>query len=297
MRVGLHALGIGTGARPEIIRAVAMAAEARGFATLWSGEHVVLVDEPGSRYPYSADGRIAVPADADWLDPLLGLSYVAALTTRIGLATGVLLLPEHNPVLTAKQAATLDVLSGGRLTLGVGIGWSAEEFAALGVPFARRGQRTAEYVQAMRTLWADDVTSFHGEFAGFDAIRVNPKPVHGRRIPIVFGGNSDAALRRVAAYGDGWYGFNLPAAAVAERLAALAGYCRERGRELTELSTAVALSDGTPDLLPELAETGVSELVVVAAPPADPDRATAWVADLAARWMPGRRTRARSSRG
>jgi probable F420-dependent oxidoreductase len=289
MRVGLHALGIGTGARPEIIRAVAMAAETRGFATLWSGEHVVLVDEPGSWYPYSADGRIAVPADADWLDPLLALSYIAAVTSRIGLATGVLLLPEHNPVLTAKQAATLDVLSGGRLALGVGIGWSAEEFAALGVPFARRGQRTAEYVGAMRALWTDDVTSFHGEFARFDAIRVNPKPVRGRRIPIVVGGNSDAALRRVAAFGDGWYGFNLPAASVAERLGALAGYCRERGRELTELSTAVALSDGTPGLLPELAEAGLSELVVVGAPPADPARATGWVADLADRWMPDRR--------
>ena len=113
MRVGLHALGIGAGARPEVIRAVAMAAEAAGFATLWSGEHVVLVDQPRSRYPYSADGQIAVPAAADWLDPLLGLSFIAAITTTIRLATGVLLLPEHNPVVSAKQAATLDVLSGG----------------------------------------------------------------------------------------------------------------------------------------------------------------------------------------
>ena len=113
MRVGLHALGIGTGARPEIIRAVAVAAETRGFATLWSGEHVVLVDEPGSWYPYAADGRISVPADADWLDPFMALSYIAAVTSRIGLATGVLLLPEHNPVLAVKQAAALDVLSGG----------------------------------------------------------------------------------------------------------------------------------------------------------------------------------------
>ena len=270
MRVGLHALGIGTGARPEIIRAVAMAAEATGFATLWSGEHVVLVDRPGSRYPYSADGQIAVPADADWLDPLLGLSFIAAVTTTIGLATGVLLLPEHNPVLAAKQAATLDVLSGGRLTLGVGIGWSAEEFAALGIPFAGRGRRTAEYVAAMRTLWANDVASFSGEFTRFESVRVNPKPVRGRRIPVVLGGNSDAALGRVAAFGDGWYGFNLPAAAVAERVAALAGQCRQHGRSLRELSVAVALTDGHPGLLPELAEAGVTELVVVGAPPGRP---------------------------
>jgi len=118
MRLGLHALGIGAGARPEIIRAVAFGAEQHGFATLWSGEHVVMLDAQASTYPYSADGRIAVPADADWLDPLLTLTFAAAVTTRIQLATGVLLLPEHNPVVVAKQAATLDVLSGGRCTLG-----------------------------------------------------------------------------------------------------------------------------------------------------------------------------------
>jgi len=285
VRVGLHALGIGTGARPEVIRAVAQAADAHGFATLWAGEHVVLVDSPASRYPYSADGQIAVPADADWLDPLLTLSYAAAVTSRIGLATGILLLPEHNPVLAAKQAATLDVLSGGRLTLGVGIGWSSEEFAALGVPFARRGQRAAEYVAAMRELWSQDVASFHGEFAHFDGIRVNPKPARGRRIPVVVGGNSDAALGRVAAFGDGWYGFNLPAATVAERVSALAGQCQRLGRELSELSIAVALSDGTPAVLPSLAAAGVTELVVVGSPPADPGRAGAWVAGLAARWI------------
>ena len=289
MRVGLHALGIGTGADTDVIRAVAMAAEAAGFATLWAGEHVVLVDQPRSRYPYSGDGRIAVPAGADWLDPLLTLSFAAAVTTRIGLATGVLLLPEHNPVVAAKQAATLDVLSGGRFTLGVGIGWSAEEFAALGVPFAGRGRRTAEYVAAIRTLWADDVASFSGEFTRFESVRVNPKPVRGRRIPIVAGGNSDAALARVAAFADGWYGFNLPAAAVAERVAALAGQCERRGRDPRDLTVAVALADGSRGMLPELARIGVTELVVVAAPPAEPAAAVAWVRDLAGQWglIPG----------
>jgi probable F420-dependent oxidoreductase len=284
VRVGLHALGIGAGARPEIIRAVAVAAEASGFATLWAGEHVVLVDSPASRYPYSADGQIAVPADADWLDPLLALSYAAAVTSRIGLATGVL-LPEHNPVITAKSAATLDVLSGGRLTLGVGIGWSAEEFAAVGVPFARRGPRTADYVAAIRTLWMNDVASFRGEFTQFDSVRVNPKPVRDRRIPIVVGGNSDAALARVAAFGDGWYGFNLRAASVAERIGALTAQCRQHGRTVDELTLAVALSDGSPTLMPELAKAGVTELVVVSAPPTEPAQAATWVEDLATRWI------------
>jgi probable F420-dependent oxidoreductase len=283
MRIGLHALGIGSGARPEVIRAVAIAAEAAGFATLWAGEHVVLVDQPTSRYPYSTDGRIAVPAAADWLDPLLGLSFVAAVTTTIGLATGVLLLPEHNPVVAAKQAATLDVLSGGRLTLGVGIGWSAEEFAALGVPFARRAQRTAEYVAAMRALWADDPASFTGEFTRFDSVRVNPKPVRNSRIPIVLGGNSDASLARVAAFGDGWYGFNLSVAAVSERLATLTEQCSLHNRNPRDLTVSIAISDATPADLPALAEIGVTELVLVAAPPPTPP-AAAWVRDLAAQW-------------
>jgi len=263
---------------------VAVAAETAGFATLWSGEHVVMVDRPASRYPYSADGQIAVPAEADWLDPLLGLSFTAAVTTTIGLATGVLLLPEHHPVVTAKQAATLDVLSGGRLTLGVGIGWSAEEFAALGVPFAGRGRRTAEYVAAMRALWADDVASFSGEFTAFESVRVNPKPVHGRRIPVVIGGNSDAALARVAAFGDGWYGFNVPAGALAGRMAELAGQCERHGRSLRDLTVAVALADGHPGMLAEVGEAGVDELVVVAAPPEDPDAAAGWVRELASQW-------------
>jgi probable F420-dependent oxidoreductase len=283
MRLGLHALGIGTGARPEIIRAVAFGAEQHGFATLWAGEHVVMLDAQASRYPYSADGRIAVPADADWLDPLLTLTYAAAATTRIRLATGVLLLPEHNPVVIAKQAATLDVLSGGRCTLGVGVGWSAEEFAALGVPFAGRGRRTAEYVAALRTLWRDDVSSYAGEFVRFDGIRVYPKPV-ARSLPVVVGGNSDAALQRVAAFGDGWYGFNVEAAAVDGRLAVLAEHCRAHGRSPGELTVAVALSDPDPAHLPALARAGVTELVVVAAPPEDPADVPGWVGELAREW-------------
>ncbi|WP_251092116.1 LLM class F420-dependent oxidoreductase [Streptomyces sp. Caat 7-52] len=285
MRVGLHALGIGDGARPEIVRAVARAAEAHGFSRLWVGEHVVLVDAPVSRYPYADDGRIAVPADADWLDPLLTLAYAAAVTDRIGLATGVLLLPEHNPVVVAKQAATLDVLSAGRFTLGVGIGWSADEFTALGVPFAGRGRRTEEYLAAMRTLWREDVATFEGECVRFRDVRVNPKPVRDRRIPVVMGGNGDAALRRAATIADGWYGFNLSAAEAVERASVLAGHCAEHNRPPGEVGMAVALTDAAPELLPGLARAGVTELVVVEAPPATPEEATRWVAGLAGRWL------------
>ena len=285
MRIGLHALGIGTGAQRDVIDAVARAAESLGFSTLWAGEHVVMIDEPESRYPYSPDGRIAVPADADWLDPLVGLSFAAAATSTIRLATGVLLLAEHNPVLLAKQAASVDVLSGGRLTLGVGVGWSAEEFAALGVPFARRGKRLDEYVAAMRTLWREDVASFHGEFVKFDRVRVNPRPRNDRRVPIFLGGNGDKALARVAAFGDGWYGFNLKPEEVEERLKTLRLLCRETGRDERELQTAVALSDGHPAQRERLAELGVDEVVLVASPPADPADVHEWLTGLAAGWL------------
>jgi probable F420-dependent oxidoreductase len=285
VRLGLHALGIGSGARREVIDAVAGAAEACGFAALWEGEHVVMVDRPASRYPYSGDGQIAVPADADWLDPLVGLSFAAAATSTIEIATGVLLLPEHNPLLLAKQAASLDVLSGGRLMLGVGVGWSREEFAALGVPFARRGARANEYLDAMRVLWREDIASYEGEFVSFSEVRVNPKPVRDRQIPVVIGGNSDAALRRVAAHGDGWYGFNLASVeAVRERIDTLTDLCRQRGRDAHGLHLAVALEAGQPEDAGALADIGVSELVVVAAPPEDPAAAAEWVAELAHRW-------------
>jgi probable F420-dependent oxidoreductase len=282
----LHALGIGAGADRAVIDAVARSAEHRGFATLWAGEHVVMVDDPASPYPYSDDGKIAVPAVADWLDPMICLSFVAAATTSIGVATGILLLPEHHPVLVAKQVASLDRLSGGRFTLGIGIGWSREEFDALGISFAGRAERTAEYVAAIRTLWRDDVASFSGSFVDFDAIRVNPKPVRNRDIPIVLGGNSDAALRRVVGWGDGWYGFNLEdVAAVADRMERIGQLCREAGRDRADLRLAVALKQPQPTDVPVLAALGIDEFVIVAAPPADAGAVPEWVAGLAQRWQ------------
>ena len=286
MQLGLHALGIGAGAERAVIDAVASSADECGFATLWAGEHVVMVDRSASHYPYSDDGAIAVPAQADWLDPMIALAFAAAASSRITVATGVLLLPEHNPVVVAKQAASLDLLSGGRLTLGVGVGWSKEEFAALGVPFEHRAARTAEYVVAMRTLWRDDVASFDGKFVGFDSIRVNPKPVRDRRIPIVLGGNSDPALRRVASWGDGWYGFNLDdVAAVRDRVSRLDRLCAESGRDRAELRLAVALRDPRDSDVGALAELGVDELVLVQTPPDRADAVAGWVTALADRWI------------
>jgi probable F420-dependent oxidoreductase len=288
IRIGLHALGIGAGARSAVVAAVARAAEANGFARLWAGEHVVMVDHPGSRYPYNDAGEIPVPADADWLDPFVCLSFAAAATSRIEVATGIVLLPEHNPVLVAKQAASLDAMSEGRLTLGVGIGWSEEEFVALGVPFARRGARAVEYVRAMREIWRSDSASFAGAFVNFDRIRVYPKPPRERRLPVVFGGNTDAALRRIAAHGDGWYGFNLAGVEqVADRMAALRQACQDAGRTFETLDIAVGVMECRPSDLPELERLGVGELVLVEGPPDAADEAAAWLDELAQRWLSG----------
>jgi probable F420-dependent oxidoreductase len=277
MRYGLHALGIGSGAQRAIIDAVAAGAEERAFATLWCGEHVVMVDTPASRYPYAADGRIPVPADADWLDPLVCLSFAGAATDRIGLATGVLLLPEHNAVLLAKQAASVDRLTGGRLSLGVGVGWSAEEFAALGVPFDNRGRRMDDAITALRTLWRDDVATLQTDTISFERVRLYPKPHGDRAIPLIIGGNSDAALRRAVRTGDGWYGFNLTTPAAEERIGALHELCRRHGRDRAELTVAVAPAGDEPDRWARLEALGVDEAVVVAVPPDDPRDVAGWL--------------------
>ena len=286
MDVGLHALGIGTGAHRDVIDAVASEAESCGFATLWAGEHVVAVENSSSRYPYSSSGRIAVPAHVAWNDPMITLSFAAAATATITLATGILLLPEHNPLIVAKQAATLDQLSQGRLVLGVGLGWSREEFDALGIPFARRGRRTEQYVRAMRTLWRDKVASFADEFVQFREVRMEPKPSNGGSIPVILGGNSDSALRRVAAWADGWYGFYLDTVTdVADRLDTLRASVHDAGRDGQPMRCSIALREPKPDDVKALSDLGVDEFVVVDSPPADPAHATEWVHALAARWL------------
>lgn len=284
MRIGLQAIGIGAGARPDVLRAVACGAEAAGFATLWAGEHVVLFERhDASRYPYADDGQFSVSSNADWLDPFAALGWAAAATTTIGVATGVCLVPEHNPLVLAKQAASLDLLSGGRFALGVGVGWMAEEFAALGVPFERRAQRTREYVDVMRRLWRDDVVTFDGEFVHIAGAKSCPKPVR-RMVPVLLGGESDAALKRAAAYGDGWYGFNLSADEATERIALLERLLAERGRERASFRVVVAPFSKSCDAhaIDRHRAHGVDELVVVAAPPRTVDAVPAWLDGIVA---------------
>ena len=264
MKIGFFAVGIGATVEPQVVRAVAQAAEQLGFATLWAPEHVVLMQQYASQYPYS-DGRFPGPPDIPIADPFTTLAYAAACTTTIRLGTGICLVPEHNPLILAKTAATLDRLSGGRFILGAGVGWLAEEFQALGVPFARRAPRTREYIDVMRQLWSEPVSTHHGEFAQFDAVTSFPKPAQRGGIPVWFGGESPPALRRVASYGDGWLGFKLMPDAAGEKIREIETMLAASGRKRADVTLAVSPYSEpiSTDDLKRYRDAGVDEVALL----------------------------------
>jgi probable F420-dependent oxidoreductase len=260
MKIGFFAVGIGHLARPDLVKTVAVHAERLNFATVWAPEHVVLLDKHISKYPYSK-GEFPLPADTAFADPFITLGYAAAYTSRVKLVSGICLVPEHNPVVLAKVVATLDHLSGGRFTLGVGVGWLEEEFKAVGVPWEGRAQRTREYIEAMRCLWRDAHSTYKGEFVKFENVRSYPKPVHGE-VPIWFGGESGPALKRVADYGDGWCGFNLSADEATAKMKRLDELIKAAGRKRSEIYMALSpyTKPITRDDLKRYRDAGVDEL-------------------------------------
>jgi probable F420-dependent oxidoreductase len=286
MKIGIF-IGIAAGARPDSMVTVAQHAERLGFGTLWAGEHVVVFDRYQSKYPYTEDGEMPLVRDADFLDPMVALTYAAAVTKSIRLATGICLVPEHNPVVLAKQIGSLDFLSGGRFALGIGIGWSEEEFQALGVPFERRAQRTCDYLEAMLKLWGEDQATHCGEFVRFNQARMNPKPVAGAKMPIYFGGESLPALRRVAKYGTGWFGSNLGPLETAEKLGKLRELMKGNRRNPDELR--VMMSPGvahfSPANLGKYRDAGVHELVIFLNYSSKQDENIGKLEHLAKRWV------------
>jgi probable F420-dependent oxidoreductase len=264
MKIGYFAVGIGATVEPQVLRAVAMAAERLGFATLWAPEHVLLVEEYASKYPYSS-GQFPGPSNLPIGDPFTTLAYAAACTSTIRLGTGICLVPEHNPLVLAKTAATLDRLSGGRFILGAGVGWLAEEFAALGVPFERRGARTREYIDVMRQLWTEPRSAHAGEFVNFTGVLSYPKPVGAQGVPVWFGGESAAALRRVAEYGDGWLGFKVSPAEAALKIRRIEELLRANGRQRSDVTLAVSpyTEPITPDDLKRYRDAGADEVALL----------------------------------
>jgi probable F420-dependent oxidoreductase len=246
MRIGLFAPLGNPFATPDYLRTLGAAAEDRGFHSIWAAEHVVLFDQYASRYPYSADGRIPAGGESGILEPFTALAFLAAGTERIRLGTGVW-------------------LSGGRFDFGVGVGWLAEEFEACATPFERRGARCRDYLRAMQRLWSDPTSDYAGEFYSFPPLRQYPKPVQQPHPPIHFGGESEAALRRVADLGQGWYGFNLLPEDVPAHLARLDALLARRGRRRGEIAVSVCpyMRPVDGDAVRRYRDAGVDQLILL----------------------------------
>ncbi len=287
MKIGLLAVASGKMAGGDLLKTIAINAERLGVATLWAPEHVVLLDQYESKYPYAADGKFGAPTGAPVLDPFIALATIGAVTSKIRLATGICLVPEHNPVVLGKVIATLDFLTGGRALLGVGIGWLVEEFQALGVPFERRADRTREYIHAMRKLWGEDPSSYSGEFVRFENVRCKPKPLQGGKLPVFFGGESGPALRRVAEYGDGWCGFNLLPDEAAAKIKRIEQVLKANGRSRSDVELAVSPTGKriTRDDLKRYRDAGVDEVVLTSLTPRAEEQVTKDLEQIAREWV------------
>ena len=265
MKFGVAFANIGPMTYPEGAAAIGQAAEAGGFESLWTVEHVLVPAGYASPYPYSPTGKMPGPDDSDIPDPLIWLTYVAASTSTIRLGTGILILPQRNPIVVAKEIATLDRLSGGRVELGVGVGWLEEEFDALGISFADRGVRTDDNIAVLRALWAEGEASHDSQYTTFSKAYSRPRPTQAR-IPITIGGHSKAAARRAGRIGDGFFPGKGSHEELADLIAVMRATATEHGRDpdAIEITTGGdgALGAGALDEVKALADMGVSRVIV-----------------------------------
>ncbi len=264
MKLGLF-LGLTAGAPASDIAEAAIAAEERGFHALWVPEHVVGVPEYESKYPYAESGRIPGGKFRGTMDPMMALAWIAGITKTIRLGTGIAIIAQRNPVYMARQAADLDVVSGGRFDFGVGIGWLREEFEVLGEPFADRGERALDYINVMKALWHDDVAEYHGKYYDLPPCSQAPQPVQSPHPPILMGGNVDAALRRAALSSDGWFGFRLTPEETGSCVEKLRSLLDAEGRDFDTFKIYMSPSTGAVDrsLLEAYRSVGVDQLILI----------------------------------
>ena len=233
MKFGIAPINKGVASPDEMI-AHAQLAEQAGIESVWTFEHVIVPLEYESRYPYNASGRMSSEPETNYVDPLLALTAIAAATKTLRLGTGVNILSQANPLLMAKQVASLDFVSRGRFMLGAGIGWLQEEFAAMGTPFERRGARFDDYIQAMRKVWSGDVVEHRSEFLDWHNFKSYPLPVQSP-LPVVIGGDKGKAFERIAKYGNGWYTPRPSLEDVTRGRDEIAAACRAIGRDPAEI--------------------------------------------------------------
>ena len=263
MKIGLIPVNIGVPDGQAMI-AMAKLAERVGFESVWTFEHAIIPIDYQSKYPYSRDGKMGVDPDANFVDPLIALTAIAAQTETIRLGTGVNILSQANPLYVAKQAASLDFVSGGRFELGVGIGWLREEFQAAGTPFERRGARFDDYIQAMRKVWSGDVVEHKSEFLDWTGFKSKPVPVQDP-FPVVIGGTKGKAFERTARYGNGWFAPTVSPDQLAPYLGQLEAACAEVGRDPAEIEVTAMWIPNPTDLgdVERYTEMGVGRLVVM----------------------------------
>ena len=265
MKFGLHSVNLHTCSYPDTAARFARAAEAAGFDSLWTADHIVLPDPPLPGRPMAPDMRL--------LDPVVSLTFLAAHTSRIRLATGVIILPQRQAVVLAKQLASLDVLSNGRLIFGLGVGWCEPEMRASGAAFGERGRIADDYLSAMRAVWTQSKPAYHGKYVVFEGVQAMPRPVQAT-IPIVVGGRTPPAYRRAVTQGHGWYGFSMDVEDTRKSVGALreAAGKAERPKELGKLEISITPPGfDVPDqgLQEAYAAAGVDRLILRPRPEMD----------------------------
>jgi probable F420-dependent oxidoreductase len=263
MKIGTFSTFMSPICTPQMIGEFAQSAESIGLDSLWMGEHVVLFDQTESPYPGSATGKLPVPEGGGMLDTVATFGYLAACTKTLRFGTGITLLPQRNPVYTAKEFTTLDWLTQGRIDFGIGVGWCKEEVIACGYNFNDRGKRCDEILQMMKQLWTEPVAEFHGEFYDLAPCRMDPKPVQKPHIPIIVGGHSSAGFRRAAKYGNGWYGFQMDLVATAQVTLQLDAALAKEGRNRDDFHLVITPPyQVTADMVKGYEDLGVDQLIV-----------------------------------
>jgi probable F420-dependent oxidoreductase len=269
LKFGLTSMNAGATSYPEALVRVAQAAETAGFDSLWAGEHHVI-----------ATSSSRIPATTRYLNPVVALTFVAAHTRTVRLGTGVLLLPQHHPLILAKELASLDVLSGGRLMVGIGVGWAEAEFEALGVPYRERGARADEYLAAMRAIWSEERPAYHGRYVSFKDVQAFPHPVQQPTPPIIVGGRAPAVLRRTVEQANGWYGFALDVDETANALAELREAARRYHRPASLGELEISVAPRVPidkEMAQRFAQLGVHRLILIPPPGRDGPALEQWV--------------------
>lgn len=291
MEIGVHLPEVGPLATREGLSAFARHAEEAGLDSLWVSDHVLVPRKIESRYPYSRDGSFPLPPDMPFLEPVATLLFVAGLTERVKLGTTILVIPMRNPIVHAKLLASLDVLSNGRLVLGVGAGWMREEFELLHVPFEKRGARTSEYIELYKELWTKDNPSFKGRFWQIEEVGFAPKPAQKPHPPIWVGGHSAAALKRAGRQADAWHAIGLPPDRLKQQFEQVREHAREAGRDPESVAltirTRLPLDDPSKaaDQLRAYRDIGATHAVLEVAT-GDLDRARSMLDTLASKVRP-----------